>query len=198
MVLVQVGRAWIGVRVPYDARMAGAHGNTNDTAAPSAWVARWAANLTPGTVLDVACGGGRHSRWFAARGWRVTALDRDPDALQALSTLPGTEALQVDLEDGSPWPLRDAQYALVVVTNYLHRPLFPALAAAVAPGGAILYETFMAGNERFGKPSNPKFLLRPGELWTAFGGALAVRAFEQGERHDPKPAMVQRVFAAKA
>ena len=102
--------------------------------------------------------------------------------------------MRADLEDGSPWPLGDERFQGIVVVNYLHRPLFAAIAQALAPGGLLIYETFMAGNERFGKPSNPAFLLRPGELWQAFGG-LQVIAFEQGKAREPKPAMRQRLCA---
>jgi SAM-dependent methyltransferase len=105
--------------------------------------------------------------------------------------------LQADLEDGSPWPLPGERFQGIVVANYLHRPLFPLLADSLAPGGVLLYETFMLGNERYGRPSNPAFLLRPGELWQAFGG-LHVVAFEQGMVAEPKPAMIQRLCAVRA
>jgi len=159
--------------------------------APSGWVVRWAPLLTPGSrVLDVASGGGRHARYLAGLGHAVTAVDREPPAL------PGVRSLQADLEDGSPWPLGGERFDGIVVANYLYRPIFPALAAALAPGGILIYETFMTGNERFGRPANPAFLLRPGELWTAFGG-LQVIAFEQGRAAAPKPAMRQRLCARR-
>jgi SAM-dependent methyltransferase len=129
-----------------------------------------------GPVLDLACGGGRHSRLFAGRGHPVTAVERDISHVQAMA---GVEAIEADLEDGSPWPLGTRRFAGVVVTNYLHRPLFPAIVAAVEPDGVLIYETFMAGNARFGKPSNPAFLLRPDEL-LGLVRPLAVIAFEQG------------------
>ncbi|HEX5092192.1 MAG TPA: class I SAM-dependent methyltransferase [Burkholderiales bacterium] len=157
---------------------------------PAPWIVRWAAPRPRGRALDVACGGGRHARHLAGLGYQVTAIDREPPAI------PGVRCLRADLEDGSPWPLAGETFDLVVVANYLHRPLFPALAAAVAPGGALVYETFMAGNERYGRPSNPAFLLRPGELWGAFGG-LDVIAFEQGLARAPKPAMRQRLYARR-
>ncbi len=171
----------------------------HDALPPSAWVARWARLIIPsaGEVLDLACGQGRHARYLAARGHRVTAIDRDPEALAALGDLTGVDTLCADLEDGSPWPLADRRFGAIVVTNYLHRPLFKDLIAALAPDGVLLYETFMAGNERFGKPSNPQFLLRPGELLEAFGAALGVVAFEQGVVARPKPAAMQRLCALK-
>jgi SAM-dependent methyltransferase len=123
-------------------------------------------------------------------GYDVLAVDREPQSI------PGARFLQADLEDGSPWPLPGERFQGIVVTNYLHRPLFPVLADALAPGGVLLYETFMHGNERFGKPSNPAFLLRPGELWQAFAG-LHIVAFEQGRALEPKPAMIQRLCAKR-
>jgi len=163
----------------------------HEIAAPSAWVVRWAALLRPGArVLDVASGGGRHARHLAGLGHAVTAIDRDP------AQLPGVRCLRADLEGGGPWPLAGESFDGIVVANYLHRPLLPRLAGALAPGGLLIYETFMAGNERFGKPSNPAFLLRPGELWQAFAG-LQVIAFEQGEARAPKPAMRQRLCARR-
>ena len=162
---------------------------------PSPWIVRFM-GLVPagGGVLDVAAGAGRHTRLFAGRGHPVTAVDRDTTKLR---DLPGTSAeiIEADLENGAPWPLGKRQFAAVVVTNYLHRPLFPALIGAVGPGGMLLYETFAAGNERFGKPSNPAFLLRPGELLEAVRGRLRVIAYEDLEVTDPKPAMVQRIAA---
>ena len=148
-------------------------------------------------MLDVACGAGRHARSLAARGHPVLALDRDREALAALAGVKGIEPVYADLEDGSPWPLADRRFAVVIVVNYLHRPLFPALAGALAEGGVLVYETFAAGNERFGKPSNPQFLLRPGELLEAFAGVLTIVAFEQGRVERPKPALIQRLCALR-
>src|SRR6185436_6931343 len=113
-----------------------------------------------GKVLDVACGNGRHARFFAARGHAVLACDRDQAALGGLAGIPGIVTRAVDLEDGTPWPFAADEFDAVVVTNYLHRPLFPGIAGSLAPGGVLFYETFVLGNERFGKPSNPRFLLR--------------------------------------
>lgn len=163
---------------------------------PSPWVMRFAASLPPGRrALDVACGRGRHSRALAARGCLVEAVDRDEEALRTLEGLAGVTARRADLEV-DPWPLAGRRFELVVVTNYLHRPLFAALADAVEVGGRLVYETFMRGQERLGKPSNPAFLLEPTELLHAFPG-LVIVAFEQGEVASPAPAFVQRLCAAK-
>ncbi len=154
-------------------------------------MARWAPLVPRGRVLDLACGAGRHARFFAERGDEVLAVDREPQSI------PGARFLQADLENGSPWPLAGERFQGIVVANYLHRPLFPLIAEALAPGGVLLYETFMLGNERYGKPSNPAFLLRPGELWQAFGG-LQVIGFGQGTAALPKPARIQRLCARRA
>ena len=166
-------------------------------AEPSAWVQRWAP-LVPagGPVLDVACGGGRHALFFAARGHPVDAVDRDAAAVAALAAQSGQSsisALCADLE-GGPWPYADRQFAAIVVTNYLHRPLFPALMAALAPGGVLIYETFAQGNEACGRPANPDFLLQRGELLRAVGTARVV-AYEDLYVEQPRPAMVQRICA---
>jgi len=170
-----------------------AAGHQDPLAAPSPWVVRWAALLAPGRagrVLDLACGGGRHARYLASLGHDVTAIDREP------ADIPGVRFVRADLEDGSPWPLPGEAFDGIVVTDYLHRPLLGRLAASLAPDGLHVYETFMLGNERFGKPSNPAFLLRPGELWAAFAG-LQLIAFEQGEARTPRPAMRQRLCARR-
>ncbi len=151
---------------------------------------RWAQLVERGPVLDVACGGGRHAAYFAERGFEVVALDRDPQVI------PGARFIQADLEDGGPWPLPGRRFAAIVVANYLHRPLFPVLEESLEEGGILIYETFMLGNERYGKPSNPRFLLRPGELLRAFAG-LTVVGFEQGIVERPKAALVQRLCAVR-
>ena len=159
----------------------------HSTETPSEWVLRWAQLVERGPVLDVACGAGRHAILFAERGFEVYALDRDDQVL------PGSiHFVRADLEDGSPWPLHGKRFAAIVVTNYLHRPLFPRLVESLEPGAVLIYETFMLGNERYGRPSNPNFLLRPGELLEAFA-TLGVVAFEQGTVERPKKAVVQRI-----
>jgi len=164
---------------------------------PSPWVVRFAGLIPPGgPVLDLACGGGRHARFLAGRGHPVRAVDRDAAALARLAGNERVATLCADLESG-PWPFAEGGFAGIVVTNYLHRPLLPRIAAALAPGGVLLYETFMAGNERHGRPSNPDFLLRPHELLHAFG-AMTVVAFEQGFERAPLPRVVQRIAARAA
>jgi SAM-dependent methyltransferase len=167
-------------------------------AEPSHWVRQWAHLIAPGgTVLDVASGAGRHARWLAARGHPVAALDRDAAALATMRDVAGIATLECDLE-GAPWPLPDdARFAAVVVTNYLHRPLMPRLIDALAPGGVLIYETFAQGNETVGKPSNPAFLLAPGELLAVCVPALRVIAYEDGFLPQPREAFVQRICAVR-
>ncbi|HVC57653.1 MAG TPA: class I SAM-dependent methyltransferase [Stellaceae bacterium] len=160
---------------------------------PSAWVRRFVPLLRPDArVLDLAAGAGRHTRLLVDMGFRVTAVDRDVAGLRSVAGS-RCEVRQIDLETGAPW-LLGSDYDGIVVTNYLHRPLLAAIAAALAPGGVLIYETFAAGNERFGRPSNPEFLLRPGELLAACAG-LTIVAFEQGEIDRPRPAVIQRIAA---
>lgn len=170
---------------------------SRQSTAPSRWIARFAPLIAPGAVLDVACGAGRHTALLRALGHDVTAIDRDISRLGPLADDAGVEALEADLEDGGPWPLGARRFAGVVVANYLHRPLLPALIDAVGEGGVLIYETFAAGNERVGRPSNPDFLLRPGELLAAVAGELAVIAYESGVVETPKPAVIQRICARR-
>jgi SAM-dependent methyltransferase len=166
-------------------------GGAVPTEAPSGWVLRWAPLVERGPVLDLACGGGRHARLFASRGLEVVAVDRESQVFAEK-----VEFVQADLEDGSPWPLAGRRFAAIVVTNYLHRPLFPRIAESLEEGGVLIYETFMIGNEKYGRPSNPQFLLRPGELLEAFATLTPV-GFEQGRVERPKPAMIQRLCALR-
>jgi len=160
---------------------------------PSAWVRRFLPLIKPGgLVLDLAAGSGRHSRLLRHSGFAVCAVDRDVAGLLPLAGA-GCEVRHIDLETGGAWPL-GTMYDGIVVANYLHRPLLPTIGQALAPGGILIYETFALGNERFGRPRNPDFLLRPGELLEAFA-ILAVVAFEQGEVTAPRPAVIQRIAA---
>jgi SAM-dependent methyltransferase len=159
----------------------------------STWVQRWS-HLVPagGSVLDVACGHGRHMRWFAARGHPLTGVDRSAEAIAAVRPL--GRAVEADIENG-PWPFTGERFDAVVVTNYLWRTLLPTLVASVAEGGVLIYETFAAGNETVGKPSRPDFLLQPGELLQACAN-LQVVAYENGFLDSPER-FVQRVVAVR-
>ncbi|HEY7611070.1 MAG TPA: class I SAM-dependent methyltransferase [Alphaproteobacteria bacterium] len=164
---------------------------------PSPWVARFLA-LAPagGRILDLAAGGGRHTRLARARGYAATAVDIDVSGLAHFRGDAAVEIIAADLESG-PWPLGERRFAGVIVTNYLHRPLLPRLVAAVEEGGVLIYETFAQGNEAFGKPSSPDFLLKPGELLDAVRGELTVVAYEHGKVEAPRAAVIQRVAAVR-
>ncbi|MDO9483411.1 MAG: class I SAM-dependent methyltransferase [Hydrogenophaga sp.] len=165
------------------------HGNE----APSSWVRRWTHLIaTGGTVLDVACGHGRHLRWLAAQGHSVTGVDRSPEAIAAVAPL--GRAVLADIENG-PWPFAGETFDAVVVTHYLWRPLLAQIVASVAPGGVLLYETFASGHETVGRPARPDFLLQPGELLQACSG-LRVVAFEDGFCSTPER-FVQRIAAVR-
>jgi SAM-dependent methyltransferase len=166
---------------------------------PSRWIERHVGLVPDGPALDVACGGGRHTWFLLRRGHAVTAVDRDTARVRAaLGDEPGLTIVEVDLEDGSPFPCPPASFAGVVVTNYLWRPILPAVVACIAPGGALLYETFARGNERFGHPRSPDFLLAPGELLgVARDGGLRVVAYEELVVDTPRPAAVQRIAAVR-
>ena len=167
-------------------------------AEPSSWVTRFAP-LAPvgGAVLDLACGGGRHGRHFLERGHPVLLLDRDVSDVRDLAGRDNVEIVEADLEGGAALPFAGRQFAAIVVTNYLWRPIMPLLADAVAEGGLLIYETFGLGNEEYSRPRNPDHLLRAGELLEAFGKDLQVVAYEHGLRHDPKPRVIQRIAAVK-
>ncbi len=180
-------------------------------AEPSEWITRFAPAIEPASrVLDLACGAGRHTRLFLRAGHRVTAVDVDITGLADLTAEPDLRLIEADLEDGSSWPLGTARFDAVIVTNYLHRPVFHEILAAVDDGGLLLYETYARGNERFGKPRNPAFLLEPGELLDVARGELQVIAFEQGivargketsgqaPGEAPGQAVVQRICAVRS
>jgi SAM-dependent methyltransferase len=165
----------------------------NPYIAPSPWVMRWASLIrSGGVVLDVAAGHGRHSRALVDLGLQVVAVDVDVSALHDT----GAEIVETDLETGE-WPFMGRTFDGIVITNYLHRPHFPHLIAALNEGGVLIFETFSQGNEKLGRPRNPDFLLAPGELLAAFGSVLEVVAYENGEEQQPRPAVRQRICAVK-
>ena len=159
----------------------------------SSWVARWSHLLPAGcTVLDLACGHGRHMRHFAQLGHPVTGVDRNPDAIADVSPL--GEAICADIENG-PWPLAGRTFGCVVVTNYLWRPLWPHILQSLAPNGVLIYETFSTGNEAVGKPSRPDFLLQQGELLNVCKD-LRIVAFQEVFIAEPDR-FVQRIVAVR-
>ncbi len=167
---------------------------------PSPWVVAASAHFAPGAlVLDLACGGLRHARFLAGRGFRVLAVDRlpVPDASVFGPWRERIEYLQHDLE-AREWPFARLRFGGVVVTHYLHRPLFPMISAALDSHGVLAYETFAQGNERFGRPARPEFLLRPGELLDVFAPDLTILAYEHGEVSQPRCAVTQRIVARRA
>jgi SAM-dependent methyltransferase len=176
------------------------------TGTPSDWVVQYASQIpvtlknsqkSGESVLDLACGKGRHTRYLLSLGHRVTAVDRDTEGLRDRSDHPALEIIEADLEASGGWPLGNRQFTGVVVTNYLWRPLLPQIVEAVAPGGVLIYETFGQGNERFGRPRNPDFLLRPGELEEAVAAKMTVVAYAHEERSTPRPAVVQHICARR-
>ena len=165
--------------------------------AVSDWVKRWSHLVPPlGSVLDIACGQGRHMAWLAQKGHAVTGIDRSSEATQAAAHFGKT--ILADIEN-EPWPLMNGSHArqfdAVIVTNYLWRPLFPVITQSVAPGGILIYETFTQGNETVGKPSRPDFLLQPAELLRTYAD-LRIIAFEEGFLENP-PRFVQRIAAER-
>ncbi len=165
---------------------------------PSPWVERFAGLVpTGGAVLDLACGGGRHGRLFLGRGHPVTFVDRDVAGVQDLADQPLAEIVAADLQGNDPWPLGERRFSAVVVTNYLWRPLLERLLRSVDTGGVLIYQTFALGNGRHGRPSNPDFLARDGELLQWVFGKLHVVAYEHGLIRQPRVAVVQRLCAVR-
>jgi len=162
----------------------------------SPWLSQHLSHIPNGRILDLACGGGRHSRFLLQQGFQVTALDKDISGLADIADLPGLTLLEHDLECGAPWPFAQA-FDAILVFNYLHRPLFNTLAEAIRPGGLLIYQTFMAGNEAYGRPRSERFLLQPDELreWTQ--QQFEIIDFEQGYSEQPKPGMRQALCAKK-
>ena len=175
--------------------LAGPHGAS---APASGWIMRYAGRLAPGAeVLDLACGNGRNALALAACGLHVEAIDRDPQCEAALREASGVRFRRLDLET-SEWPLETDRYDAIVVANYLYRPRLAQLAASLRNGGVLIYETFAAGNEQFGRPANPEFLLQPFELAQVFAPLLHVLAFEDGVVLTPRHARVQRICAIRS
>ena len=165
---------------------------------PSPWIVRHAGLIAPGgRVVDLACGGGRHTRYLRGRGHRVTAIDIDTSGVEDLADDPLVEVVTCDLERPGAAPLAGHRFDAAVVTDYLFRPLLAPLAACLEPGGIFLYETFARGNERVGRPRNPDFLLERGELLALAEGRLGVIAYEQRAEPRPAPKIVQRLCARK-
>lgn len=166
---------------------------------PSSWVLRHAGYIPEGSdVLDLACGAGRHARLFLMSGHYVTALDKNTDALSDLDNHPGAEIIRTDLENGSPFPLSNKKFGGIIVTNYLYRPLLPLLPELLQPNGVLIYETFMVGNEKFGRPKTPDFLLNSQELLDEYYSRLRVQSYEEGTIAEPNPAVVQRICAVNS
>jgi SAM-dependent methyltransferase len=164
---------------------------------PSPWVQIHAELIARnGRVLDLACGRGRHTRFLAALGFKVVAVDRDLSGVADLAADPRIELIQADLENDT-WPFANKRFDGIVICNYLHRPHFPLLIDSLTEAGILIFDTFATGNERFGRPTNPDFLLRAGELLDEFSGALSIVAYEHGEVDDPSPAVRQRLCAIK-
>ncbi|NQV54228.1 MAG: class I SAM-dependent methyltransferase [Rhodospirillales bacterium] len=164
---------------------------------PSPWVQRFTPLIPPGgPVLDLGAGGGRHSGFLLDAGYQVVAVDRDISGLGDLAENKGLTITEADLEEG-PWPFAGSRFAGIVVVNYLHRPLLGLLTECLMTGGVLIYQTFARGNEEFGRPSNPNFLLEEGELLDVFQPSLSIVAYEHGKVDDPKIGVIQRICAVK-
>lgn len=168
------------------------------TGKPSSWMVKYAPLIANGgRVLDLACGRGRHAIWLAQLGYQVDALDRDTATVSGMIGINNINVHVADIEANDAY-LCGQQYDGIIVSRYLYRPLLSTLAEILNPDGVLIYETFMTGNERYGKPSNPDFLLLPDELLETYSPLLKIIAFEQGEETEPRPAVMQRICAIKA
>lgn len=172
--------------------------NLELAATPSPWIVQHAACIPKaGRVLDLACGSGRHAIWLAAQGYQVEAVDRDVQAVAPMQGMRNINVTISDIETGA-WPESQEKYDGIVVSRYLFRPLLAKLATMLKPDGVLIYETFMAGNEHYGRPRNPDFLLKPDELKTVYAPLLEVHAFWQGEVAGEVPAVMQRICAVNS
>lgn len=164
---------------------------------PSPWIVKYAPLIPKsGRVLDLACGRGRHAIWLAMQGYQIDAIDHDEKAVSGMAGMDNINVFINDIE-ASAWPQSDLRYDGLIVSRYLYRPLLRTLAMLLNPGGVLIYETFMVGNERHGKPSNPHFLLQPNELLEIYSPLLNIISFEQREEQYPRPAVMQRICAAR-
>ncbi|MBH67885.1 MAG: SAM-dependent methyltransferase [Rhodospirillaceae bacterium] len=162
----------------------------------SAWVKRHYNFISrPGLVLDLACGDGRNGRFLVHKGYNLVFLDKDIAGLSDLKLGSCVKLMKFDLEAGNEWPFEPQKFDGIIVTNYLHRPLMFDLMGTVAPQGVLIYETFAVGNEKFGRPTNPNYLLQTGELLDWVLPAFRILAYEERFISCPKPAVVQRIVA---
>ena len=165
---------------------------------PLPFIAKWLPDdLKAMNVLDYACGGGRHGKLAMERGAHVTFADIDLEGLSEFAINENVSLLQADLEDERRWPFKGRQYDVVIVTNYLYRPRLSDIFELVKPGGIILYRTFAQGNEVFGRPKNPEFLLQTNELHGVAQKNFSILHYEQGEVDTPNPAVIQRLVAQR-
>ncbi len=180
---------------------------------PSEWVVRHAPQITEsGQVLDLACGSGRHARYLLSKGFHVTCLDIDLTSVLDLEANPNCQLIQADLEGKSDWPFAGIEgtsisgtrdkcsrkvFDGIIVSNYLYRPLFEDLVRTLSGGGVLIYQTFMVGNEKYGRPRNPDHLLETDELKVFFEDRLDIIEFRQGFSAESGPAMVQQICAVK-
>ena len=174
--------------------MAITHKHTSNHSKPSEWVRKYANLISHGgAVLDLACGSGRHTRFLLERGIKVTALDYDISQLKDITNTKNLKTIEHNLEGSSPWPFASQAFDGIVVTNYLHRPLFPKIVESLAHKGVLIYQTFAVGNEEYGRPRNPEYLLSDDELLKVFGKHLHVVQYSYGFIKQPSPAVMQSI-----